>query len=308
MHDGKWIDDLTADMPLADAARLVLATRLGVVARCLPPALRHAQEDVEHVHQLRVATRRARAALDIFQGCLDEDAYDASKKQLRRIRRVAGAARDWDVFLAALAGSTPRLTPPQVAGRDLLVGFALAQRGAAQQQLDDLGDDYPDRFEKLQAEVLAGVWDRHAQAPLVEHARQWLTGLVGDLEQKLAGDLDDYSQLHQVRIAGKRLRYAMEVFAACFTAPFRDQLYPVVEEMQEILGDANDSNVTLGHLRQVLELFPNLPARAAKRCRIGIEAMQRFYERRLTAQRRRFGRWQKRWRQQNGIAAFLEVR
>src|SRR5262249_20900183 len=110
MHDGKWIRELTAALPLADAARRVLAIRLATVHRALPLAIQDARRDIEHVHQLRVATRRARAALDIFIDCLPDGAYRAAKKELRKIRRAAGAARDWDVFLAALTDAKRRVT------------------------------------------------------------------------------------------------------------------------------------------------------------------------------------------------------
>src|SRR5207244_2148550 len=64
-----------------------------------------------------------------------------------------------------------------------------------------------------------------------------------DWDHAASGDLKDYAHLHQVRIQGKRLRYAMEVFADCFAADFKEELYPQIEEMQEILGSANDSHV-----------------------------------------------------------------
>ena len=306
MHDGKWIDDLTAQTPLDEAARLVLSARLGVVGRCLPPALREAKADIEHVHQLRVATRRARAALDIFEDCLSAPAYKAAKKQLRRIRRAAGAARDWDVFLAALTGTKRRWPPRAAPGRDLLAGYALAQRGAAQERLEDLGDDYPDRFEVLQTEVLAGLSPRRAQPSLLQLAQTLMADLVQRLEQTLAGDLENYARLHQARIEGKRLRYAMEIFVACFPPAFRERLYPAVEQMQEILGNANDSHVALGHLQDVRALMEYLPAGAAKRWRTGVEAWQQFHEQRLQTQRRQFARWQAKWRKLDGIAAFLE--
>jgi integrase/recombinase XerD len=63
MADGKWIPGLTAEMPVAEAARAVLAARFEVVRHCLPLAVEKPYEDVEHVHQLRVGTRRAGAAL-----------------------------------------------------------------------------------------------------------------------------------------------------------------------------------------------------------------------------------------------------
>ena len=45
-----------------------------------------------------------------------------------------------------------------------------------------------------------------------------------------------------MRILGKRLRYAMEMFADCFGPAFREELYPAVEQMQEILGRANEQS------------------------------------------------------------------
>src|SRR5262249_193985 len=72
-----------------------------------------------------------------------------------------------------------------------------------------------------------------------------------ELDEAVDRNLEDYEHLHQVRILGKRLRYAMEVFADCFAAAFREQLYPAVEEMQEILGNANDSYVACGRLEAV---------------------------------------------------------
>src|SRR5690349_24128611 len=104
MAGGKWISDLTSDTPVADAARHALTVRLDVVREYLPLALHEADKDPEHVHQLRVGTRRARAALDIFALCLPQKAYKSAKKLLRGLRRAAGEARDWDVFRAGLVG------------------------------------------------------------------------------------------------------------------------------------------------------------------------------------------------------------
>src|SRR5712692_8244692 len=98
MADGKWISDLKASTPLVDAARRVLTIRLEVVRDYLGLALREADKDPEYVHQLRVGTRRAGAAVEIFSLCLPDRVYTKARKQLRRIRRAAGAARDWDVF------------------------------------------------------------------------------------------------------------------------------------------------------------------------------------------------------------------
>ena len=62
MAEGKWIAGLTPGMPVADAARAVLAERFAVVRHFLPLAAEKPYEDAEHVHQLRVGTRRSGAA------------------------------------------------------------------------------------------------------------------------------------------------------------------------------------------------------------------------------------------------------
>src|SRR5437870_2343843 len=108
MPDGKWIGGLKADTPLPEAARHVLFVRLEVVRDHLPRVIHEAERDPEHVHQLRVGTRRADAALRIFRPCLPEKVYRAARRRLRRLRRAAGEARDWDVFLLRLAEQRDR--------------------------------------------------------------------------------------------------------------------------------------------------------------------------------------------------------
>src|SRR5262245_14351894 len=157
MADGKWIPGLSPAMPVAEAARRVLAVRLAAVRDGLPGALHEADRDVEHVHQLRVATRRAGAALTIFADCLPEKAYRTARKQLRRLRRAAGEARDWDVFRLGLDAWRARRPAAEAPGLDCLLGFALAMRTAAQEQLEAAKAARPHVVERLVKETVAAV-------------------------------------------------------------------------------------------------------------------------------------------------------
>src|SRR5207244_2777397 len=74
--------------------------------------------------------------------------------------------------------------------------------------------------------------DFNAPRHLGDLADPLIGKLLDDLEQAIADDTGDYDHLHQIRIKGKRLRYAMEVVVACFAPEFRDEVYPAVEEMQ----------------------------------------------------------------------------
>jgi len=93
MADGKWVSGLTAEMELVEAARRVLEVRLRVVGEYLPRVERADPTDTENVHQLRVATRRAGAALRIFKVCLPHKVARRAGQRLRRIRRAAGRGR-----------------------------------------------------------------------------------------------------------------------------------------------------------------------------------------------------------------------
>jgi CHAD domain-containing protein len=306
MAEGKWIEGLDAETPVVQAARHAVAVRLDVVRMRLPQAVHEADADPEYVHQLRVSTRRADAALRIFQDCLPRKIYKYSRKRLRRLRRAAGAARDWDVFLAEVVGRLPSQAAGAKPGLDFLAGYATGQRVVAHETLTEEGEAQLADFDAFLAEVVdaARPADGNADDTLLSLARPLLADRIVRLESAVAGDLNDYTQLHQVRIAGKRLRYAMEVFAGCFPPSFTDELYQQVEEMQEILGRANDSHVAAERLAGLRDYLRRTRPEGWGRLRVGIEPLLRSHQRRLPQERRRFLRWWDRWRRPRNVAAW----
>src|SRR5438105_1841471 len=122
-------------------------------------------------------------------------------------------------------------------------------------------------------------------ATLSDLAHPVLNSLLRELDLAAGLDLNDYEHLHQVRIIGKRLRYAMEVFADCFAAEFRERHYPAVEEMQEILGRANDSHVARQRLEALRERLRAMLPERWKRYRPAFEALLQFHTERLPRER-----------------------
>jgi CHAD domain-containing protein len=299
MADGKWIDGLSGDLLLADAARRVLEIRMQVVGDGLPFAVCEAEHDPEHVHQLRVATRRADAAVRIFASCLPEKTYRCVRRRLRLIRRAAGAARDWDVFLEHLLARRKTHPAREHPGLDFLAGYALGQRHAAQPQLVSVGPEQMPGFEDFVAHALEALrppTDGGVGHPkLVNLARPMLSSLICRLEEAVRRDLTDYEQLHQVRIEGKRLRYAMEVFADCFAPEFRGEIYPLVEQMQSILGEANDSHVASQRLLHLRSTLRSAQPDHWRLVQPGVESLLRYQQRRLPQERRRFLKWWGNW-------------
>src|SRR5262249_28799246 len=151
--------------------------------------------------------------------------------------------------------------------------------------------DQKGSFTEFMEETLEAIRPPHEdQGRLGVLAREVLSRLLEKLATAASGDLKDYGHLHQVRIAGKRLRYAMEVLGGCFPVAMHDVLYPKVEEVQEILGRANDSHVAglrLVQLREEMKPWPQ----TWERVQTGVEALLRYHQRRLPQERRRFLKW-----------------
>jgi CHAD domain-containing protein len=237
--------------------------------------------------------------LAIFAACLPDKIHRKIRKQMRRLRRAAGDARDWDVFAQALAERETNVTAGQRPGLDFLIGFSTGQRTAAQTALEAAGAGFPFDIERLIAETLAAVREPESGKPttLGKLARPWMAGLLSELHAAASDDLTAFEHLHQVRILGKRLRYGMEIFAGCFGTSFRERDYPMIEEMQDILGRANDSHVAGQRLTTLRELLRETRAEEWKRFRSGIEGLLRYHQRRLPVQRKLFVKWWAKWQE-----------
>ena len=305
MADEKWISGLRPHMPTSEAARLTLSRRLEAVQDRLPGAVFQSEEDTEHVHQLRVSSRRASAALRIFADLLPAPLHQKTKKSLRSLRRAAGEARDWDVMLESMRSRLTGSRVPERRGLDFLLGFAQGHRVLAQQHL---GEAYASKAEKFKQNIrdIENALDASRPGPsLTTLAGPMLTTLLQELETAAKSDLQHYEALHKVRILGKQLRYAMEIFECCFAPDFRDKHYPSVVEMQDILGLANDSYSACQRLFALRARLLRTAPKQWSLYRVGIERLIQFHERRLPLQRKKFERWWKAWLKSGGESGLM---
>lgn len=251
----KWIHDVSPDDRTCAVAKRTLKARFGAVLHYLPLAAEKADEDIEYVHELRVWTRRAAAALRLYAGLLPQRKVRWMKKQLKRIRRAANDARDYDVLAQRVsnAGSDPQAKR--------LLAKVQAQRRTAQQPLVALYERLhcDDRFERRLAKLL-----RRARPPGKSRAEskdprfgKWAQAQLRPVVKKFfkAAPVDgsDMAALHAFRIRSKELRYAMELLAGAFPPRFREQLYPIVETLQDKLGAINDLATAQVRLRERIE-------------------------------------------------------
>ncbi len=238
---GKWIDGIGPESRIEDAARRSLEPRLAAVAHLLPMAAHLAEHDIEHVHRLRVATRRATAALKLYWDCLSPKPRRWVKKWLRKVRRAAGDARDLDVLSDRLARDYGELVTPVI---DLIAN----DRAAVQPAILRVAERcrVRDRFVRKTAKLLHRIQTPSTSTenecpPLF---RDWSRKQLAKTADKFAAAMpnvsSDTAALHQFRIRAKALRYAIELVAPAFGPELRNDLYPIVEELQERLGKVQD--------------------------------------------------------------------
>jgi hypothetical protein len=94
------IEALQCDMPYARAAAHIVAVRAQELFAHAAGVLD--VTDIERVHDMRVATRRLRAVLEIFAPCFPAGEHKAVLRDVKRLADALGARRDPDVQLAAL--------------------------------------------------------------------------------------------------------------------------------------------------------------------------------------------------------------
>lgn len=297
MADGKWIEGLTPGMSVADAAKATLVARFAVVRHFLPLAAEKSQEDVEYVHQLRVGTRRAAAALRVFADALPRKLLKATKRTLRRLRRAAGDARDWDVFLASLPSAKPLATETAKPALDFLIGYAIGERTAAQQRLIDAAAEAGPLFTEQSEELpdRAKPQNETPPASFGALAALQLGGLFREFTTAVEANPTEPDALHALRIVGKRLRYALEIFAGCFPPAIKETIYPAVEQVQEILGDVQDGAVGTNRLESIRNTVGAVMPLQLKRVKKGIDGLATAMRAKLPAGKKAFAAWRKQW-------------
>ncbi len=301
MADRKWLPILTPETPLEGAAKRAIGARIAVICEYLPLAAEHAERDVEYIHQLRVATRRAGAALTLFEACLTERHGKALRKSVTRLRRAAGSARDWDVFILELRSRRSDVDDAELPGIYFLIGYALGRRAAAQETLlavaKENGPKELDRLWREAEEDIRAPKSDTGLSTVGDLAREHLPRLIECLNESVAGELEDHERLHEIRIEGKRLRYAVELLSGCCKASSRNKLYRAITELQEILGRLNDSHVAAQRLKDLGDTLAVSDPDQWKRVKPGLDALRNLHEKRIPQERDAFTAWAMRWHQ-----------
>lgn len=236
--------DLPRDLPAADAFRRILDNALGHFMANQPAG---ASGDAEGVHQMRIAIRRTRAALLLFKPHLEQHALAQFTDALRRLGRVFGEARDWDVFCTDMLDSA-QADGVDRAWLDLLREPAETLRVAAHARVATELD-----APLLTATVLGlQAWHATSDEPLADLAPD----LLGTIDQKARhrgrhiAKLD-YEGLHGLRKSLKKLRYAIEFLTPLLEQKSTKGYLHRCKALLKQLGALNDAVVAVALAEQL---------------------------------------------------------
>ena len=235
----------------AGRSELLIRQRLGALSRALPSAR---AGDIGAVHQARVATRRLREALPLV-------ARGSSGRKLakavRRLTRALGPVRELDVALLTL--------DEFATGRDVPRAGVLALQQVIRQERARLHRDMTRSIDRCRLDKLTGKLLLHAQkrdrlgprpraadpkqlAAARERASRRAERLRASIENAAAIYLAD--RLHEVRIAVKKLRYALEVSRELSGSRAMARIR-TLKEAQDLLGRMHDHEVLIARVRGV---------------------------------------------------------
>ena len=100
MAKPRSIPGLTEDDAYAAAAARVVRVRTAELAENAAGVLD--VDEIEGVHDMRVATRRLRAALEVFEPCFPRKRFRAALREVKALADALGERRDRDVTIASL--------------------------------------------------------------------------------------------------------------------------------------------------------------------------------------------------------------
>lgn len=242
--------------------------------------------DIEYIHRMRVASRRLRAALPLFAPCFPKKQYRLWISEVRKVTRALGEARDADVQIDFLRSYAKKLKR-----RDATTGRTSRSARSTDPLLREIGQFVTRMVKKRagQQEQVLGALTGLEQSGVLRDMRTSLTGVAGDrgrswrracaagipgvAADRIASGLgaflsyepylsdpDAILEHHAMRIAAKKLRYTIEVYAPVYRLGLGKSLRRV-KKVQEILGDIHDCDVWIDLLAAMIVKQRSRPRR-----------------------------------------------
>lgn len=255
--------DVPALLPedsMSEAGRKVILTHF-VRMLANEPGTREGA-DIEFLHDMRVSTRRMRAAYRIFQPYYDAEAVKRFNKSLRRTGGALGAVRDLDVLIEKAEAYQAGLPEDSASNIEPLLASWHGRREVARRELIEYLDSaayrgFVDAFRAFLLTPEAHALPIPPGEPVAHEVRHVVPRLVMERYEQVrayepilaAAPITTY---HQLRVDFKRLRYALEFFQKLL-GPEAPAIIKQVTAMQDLLGALQDAHVAEELIRAFLD-------------------------------------------------------
>jgi CHAD domain-containing protein len=224
----------------------LLVRRTRELQRHLPAAI---EGNDTSVHQARVASRRLREAVPVLATGLKRGRK--AQRKIQRVTQALGTVREMDVTMQILDELARRPQIPRNALEDVRA-HVIAERDRRRAIMID-------RLRQVNTPKLSRRLEEVALELAAASGTEWRTVLASRLELRAkrfvaaihaAGQMYAPDRLHDVRIATKKLRYALELASDARVAGAR-KLVATLKRTQEALGRLNDLHVIQRHVADV---------------------------------------------------------
>ena len=217
--------------------------------------------DPEGVHSMRVASRRLRGALRDFMPYLRKRPLDSVLKQLKKLADALGDVRDQDVAIEALEAMVKHASSNLEPALKQFIETKKEVRDRARNELQAKLNT--SELSQLQQDFVARVSEAtalpetsqpgDAHISYLRMSRLIILERLRELEKLSYGLLQPFEieTLHEMRIAAKRLRYAVELFQQCWGRSISTYAKRVAR-LQTALGEVHDCDVWIESLSKPL--------------------------------------------------------
>lgn len=216
--------------------------------------------DNKGVHAMRVAARRLRSALLDFAPLMSPKPLRKIKKNVKKIAAQLGAVRDEDVAVAALEKLQKKADDAIKPGIEEIIAERNQIRDSARLDLTEVLNvaHLANLQENFAPGIQTALKSRGSKTTFDEAGREAVAASFAEFWELGASLYQPFEieEIHELRIAAKRLRYALELFAACWGEKIT-AFAAEIAEMQTHLGEVHDADVWIEILGQKLRTDAN---------------------------------------------------
>lgn len=242
MQASRKVDQQAAHGKPAEAASSAQAAFASYAAPLVDAAIEQANEvhedtSPEALHKLRVSLRRLRSLWWAFKPLLDKGENTRQRALYKYLATAAGKTRDWDILIELIARD-------ERAAHDLAPKLQAARGGALETSRETLSNaDVKHLLHDALTSASKELNTAHERVPLQTFVDQRVAASERSLKKRIKrasrAKRSNYAAFHEVRKAGKKVRYLLEFFEPVLSGNHKAVLKRL-KQIQKRFGTLND--------------------------------------------------------------------